>query len=259
MAILKKLRRSSKDAISELQPGSRPDSLATQPSILAATDASRPTFFDLPAEIRNAIYELCTTGTTLSLPASKKERNKLPPEVSGLLVASRQCRKEYLPLLYSTAPVIVEVRDFDFTNIMRVVSSLYSRELKALRENPHLCIRLRTRNCTTDNLNALRRWLANRADSLDRLPWRYEVAVPASNGVIARCRLNMREMEYYAARLARLQVRLEDTLQWELESIIAAFDGKAAAIAKESLDGHATGVDFNSPSAARGLAGGGIH
>lgn len=258
MAILKRLRRVSKDAIPELQPGSRLDTLATVPSILAPTDAARPTFFDLPAEIRNAIYELHAAGTSLSLPSPTKERNRLPRHVSGLLVASRQCRKEYLPLLYSTAPVTVEVRDFDFSNIMRVTSSLYSRELKALRENPNLLIRLRTHNCTRDNLNALRKWLSNRADSLDRLPWRYEIVVADPKGAIARYRLIMRELEFYAARLSRLQIRLEDTLQWELESIIAAFDGKAEAIGR-SLDGRGSGLDFNSPAAARGLPGGGIH
>lgn len=231
MAILKKLRRSTKDTGIVIQPGSRQDSLATQPSYLAATDANRPTFFDLPAEIRNAIYELLATSTTLSLPFQGKERSKLPPQVSGLLVASRQCRKEYLPLLLSTAPVSVEVRDFEFTNVMRVVSGLYSTELKALRENPQLIIRLRTQNCTRENLLALRRWLVRRADSLDRLPWAYEVAVTDPKGVMARHRLVLRELEYYAARLSRLQVRLEDTLQWELQAIVAAFDMKAAALA----------------------------
>ncbi|KAK4541201.1 hypothetical protein LTR36_008275 [Oleoguttula mirabilis] len=258
MAFLKKLRRSSKDAILESQPGSRHDGLATQPSLLAATDPNRPSFFDLPAEIRNAIYELHATDVTLSLPVQGKERSRLPPRVSALLLASRQCRKEYLPLLYSTAPVAIEVRDFEFSNVMRVVSSLYSTELKAFRENPNLVIRLRTQNCTRDNLNALRRWLVKRADSLDRLPWRYEVAVADPNGVVARFRLIMRELEFYAARLARLQVRLEDTLQWELEAIIGAFDRKAEAI-EDSLDGRGDGADFNSVAAVRGLAGGGIH
>lgn len=252
--MLRRLRRSSKDSPTEIQPGSRQDSIATQPSRLAPENAGKLSFFDLPAELRNVVYELVTINTTLSLPARKKQQ-KLAPQVSGLLLASRQCRKEYLPLLYSTAPVGVDVKDFDFGNVIRVISGLYSTELKALRENPKLVIRLQTQNCTRENLNNLRRWLIRRGDSLDRLPWHYECVVTTPNGNMGRFRV-VRELEYYAERLSRLQVRLEDTLQWELQAIVAAFDRKAAAL-ESWTEGHHQS-DLSMGRDARGLAGGGL-
>ena len=253
--LFRKLRRSNKDTI----PGfssARLDSIANKPSLIEAIDPSRPSFFDLPAEIRNAIYELLAEETILTI-APRRDKHKPPPPVSGLLLASRQCRREYLPLLYSTAPIVIDIKDFDFSALMRVVSGLYRTELKALRENPNLIIRLWTQNCTREDTNALRRWLVQRGDSLDRLPWRYECAVTEPTTTIARYRL-LREQQYYAIRLLRLQVRLEDTLQWELEAIIAAFDKNA-----KELDGTLEEKDRNRDAlarfAARGLAGGGIH
>ncbi|KAK5135227.1 hypothetical protein LTR08_005476 [Meristemomyces frigidus] len=251
--MLRKLRRSSKDS----GPSTRLDRVvATQPSLLEATDPNRPSFFDLPAEIRNAIYELLAVDSILTLPI-RKGKQKAPLPTSGLLIASRQCRKEYLPLLYSTAPVIVDIKDFDFSTLMRVVSSLYSTELKALKENPNLIIRLQTQNCTREDSNALRRWLVRRADSLDRLPWRYEAAATEPSGAMGRFRL-LREQRYYAERLKRLQFRLEDTLQWELQAIIQAFDRKAAEL-DGTLEERDRNWDVNARTAARGLPGGGIH
>jgi len=258
MAILKKLRRSSKDSVANAHAGAREDTLATQPSCPEAKHAGKLTFFDLAPELRNVIYELVATSTTLSLPARKKHE-KLPPQVTGLLLASKQCRKEYLPLLYSTVPVVVDVKDFDFRKLMRVVSSLYSTELKALRENRRLIIRMHTHNCTRENLSNLRLWLVNRADSSDRLPWRYEIAVTDANFAAGRYRLLRELMRFYAERLARLQVRLEDTLQWELQAVIAAFDSMALRL-ESALDEHGVEADAsaNLRSQARGLPGGGI-
>ena len=258
MAILKKLRRSSKDSGANVQAGVREDTFATQPSCPEAKNAGKLTFFDLAPELRNVVYELVATSTTLFLPARKKY-DKSPLQVSGLLLVSKQCRKEYLPLLYSTVPVIVEVKDFDFRKLMRVVSSLYSTELKALRENRRLIIRLNTHNCTRENLSNLRQWLVNRADGLDRLPWRYEIAVTDANFAAGRYRLLRELMRFYAERLSRLQVRLEDTLQWELQAIVAAFDGMAARL-ENALDEHGVDADASASlrSQARGLPGGGV-
>ena len=253
--MLKKLRRSSKDS-RQGSISTRLDSIATLPSLIEATDPSRPSFFDLPAEIRNVIYELLAEDTVITIPV-RKDKQKPPPPVSNLLLASRQCRKEYLPLLYSTAPVVIDIKDFDFSSLMRVVSGLYRTELKALRENSNLIIRLRTQNCTREDSNALRRWLLQRGDSLDRLPWRYECAVTEPTTAMGRFRL-LREQQYYAVRLMRLQARLEDSLQWELQAIIGAFERNAAEL-DEGLEERERNRDVLTRIAARGLPGGGIH
>ncbi|KAI6787650.1 hypothetical protein KC332_g10357 [Hortaea werneckii] len=248
--MLRKLRRSSKDSIPEVAPGSRHDRTATHSSYPSATDANKLTFFDLPPELRNAIYEILATNTILTLTGDKK-RSKDRPPIVGLLAASKQCRKEYLPVLFSTTPVVAEIKDFDFSNLMRVVLGLYSQELKALRENPHITIQLHTHNCTRENLNNLRRWLVVRGDSLDRLPWHYDVAAQDPGHSVGRIRL-LRELEFYAERLARLQSRLSDTLQWELQPMVMAFDRKAAAL-DNAIMGVEKGLDVDSRNAARRL------
>ena len=243
--MLKKIRNLSSSKGPGSRAQSRRDSVVTAPSPIEPIPATRGklTFFDLPAEIRNVIYEELVSDTTLSLPAYRKQ--KLPPQPNGLLLASKQCRREYVPLLLSTAPIIVEVRDFDFSNLIRIVGGLYSMELKAMRANPNLIIHLRTQNCARENMATLRRWLVNRADSLDRLPWRYEI----------RVRL-LQESEYYAGRLRRKHLNMDDTLQWELDAIIAAFERKAV-----ELDGTTPGYEKTSRGLTRnvrGLSGGGL-
>ena len=257
MAMLRKLRRGSKDSIPSSVPTERRDSVfATQPPSPVASTPGKLTFFDLPAEVRNEIYDHVACDGILYLPSPEDRKKKLSVPLCGLLLASRQCRKEYLPLLYSTTPVLVDIKDFDFQNLVRVVGGLYSTELKAFRANKRLIIRLRTLNCTKANLDSLRRWLSNRANSLDRLPWQYEVFIADTTGRIG-CFRQSREIAYYGERLARMQMKLEDTLQWELQAILAAFDRKGVEL-DEILQGVPKRLD-PARRPIRGLAGGGVH
>ncbi|KAK5680527.1 ferrochelatase hem15 [Elasticomyces elasticus] len=245
IAMLRKLRRGSKDSI-PVYAERRDSDFATLLSTSTAMTPGRLTIFDLPGEIRNHIYEYAASDTVLYLPSLEERRKKISIPVCGLLLASKCCRKEFLPLLYSTAPLVVDVLDFDFRRIMCIVGSLYSTELKAMRANNTLILRLRTLNCTKANMDGLRRWLAHRADSLDRLPWRYEVFVADTS----------REVAYYGDRLARMQMKLEEPLQWELQTIVAAFDRKGTELHKV-LQGVPDRLD---PATRQiyGLSGGGL-
>ncbi|KAK5118132.1 hypothetical protein LTR62_004179 [Meristemomyces frigidus] len=254
--VLRKLRRGSKDTGNTSTPQeTRHDSIATEGATLPlALIPGKPTFFDLPAEVRNEIYDCVASDAILYLPSPEDRKKKLDYQGCGLLLATRQCRKEFLPLLYSSAPLVIDVKDFDFSNIVRVVGSLYSTELKAFRANKRLILRLRTANCTRANLDGLRRWLVHRADSLDRLPWRYEVFVAEPIGRLGVFRQS-RETTFYAERLTRMQWKLEDTLQWELVAIIAAFEHKSNEL-KDILQGVPTHMN-PAMRPIRGLSGGG--
>ncbi|KAH9834359.1 Catalyzes the ferrous insertion into protoporphyrin IX [Teratosphaeria destructans] len=255
MSVFRKLRRSSKDVMSQVSSGRHVSTATTKDSTQNGEEAPKTTFFDLPAELRNVVYELVASDTVMTLPRSRKESSKFPVPVPGLLLTSRQCRMEYRTLFFSTVPVNVEVKDFDFRNLIRIVGSLYGTELRALRENRNLTIRLRTQNCAKEHVNLLRKWLGNRAYSLDRLPWQYEVGHPPINSKMHCFRLS-RELAFYCERLAGLQARLEETLQWELQAILAAFERKVT-----ELDDVLQGVRpaLRDPSALRGLSGGGVH
>jgi hypothetical protein len=114
----------------------------------------RATFFALPAELRLEIYHLATQDFTLTLRSDldkNPRKNSLKPDnytthprpIPSLLLVSRQCRNETLPILLSTATIKIRVSDFDFKDLVRVEGSLYATELKALRRNENVWILMR--------------------------------------------------------------------------------------------------------------------
>lgn len=267
--MLRKLRRNSKEPIEDACAVIRVDSVMDTLSE-CPEPKRRLSFFDLPAEIRNTIYEYVILDATLSLPTnilstakkSKlqfKRRKSVPTPINGLLLASRQCRQEYLSFLLSTVNVVIEVQDFDFDNVIRVASSLRPDDLEtqALQSNRHLRLLLVTRNCTPKNLMSLRRWLDYRKDKEANLPWRYEFPLdkmlpPTTMG---RVRL-LRELEYYADMISTLKVDLNESQVPELTSIRDAFEIQARKLEADlAWLGHRS---KRAPRELRGLAGGGV-
>lgn len=273
--MLRKFRRNSKEPI---QDGScKADEDTGTATITDGTTGGSHrnclTFFDLPAEIRNAIYENLVSDTTLSLssnlfPASKRSRlplkrrkGQLTPNnrVNGLLLASRQCRQEYLSFLLSTVRIVAEAQDFDFENLIRVSSSLKRDDLEfqALQSNRNLTVLLITRNCSSKDLASLRKWLDFRACCKIDLPWKYEFPLekllpPTTMG---RVRL-LRELEYYADMLSTLEVDLEPSQRSELRLIVEAFKSKVDKLENDlAWLGHRS---KRAPSNLRGLPGGGV-
>lgn len=172
--MLQFLRRSKKQI---------PTSNATPDNATASSSKPKTTFFDLPAEIRNEIYLLLARQTTLTLfPDTARSTSKKTTRISskkagdltpGLFLTSRRSRQESTAILLSAARIHANVVDFDFHSLTRVVGSLYATELKALRQNPRLFIVLRMKVCSRALYTNLWRWCVARADSLDRLEWRY--------------------------------------------------------------------------------------
>lgn len=174
----------------------------------SATD-SKLTFFDLPAEIRNVIYEDVARSTRIFIPTPSKKTAKLgPPPIPSLLLVSRQTRREYLPLLLSIAPISTVVKDFDFSHLTRITSSLYSTELKALRLNPTFIIRLRIERCSRETIASLRRWLTLRATALDRIAFTYGVAWSKQTQIIPTS-TQVHRINVYINRRALLSQNLE--------------------------------------------------
>ncbi|QIW99197.1 hypothetical protein AMS68_004715 [Peltaster fructicola] len=130
-------------------------------------------FLSLPAELRNNIYECVLEDTaTLTMVPRKAFIKPKPP---AMLLVSRQVRAEYQPILLTRARIVANVYNYDFRDISSVVSSLYPTQLKLLRLNNTLVIKLHCLRCRPQDLDLLRRWLVKRADPLDRLSWSYEV------------------------------------------------------------------------------------
>lgn len=184
-------------------------------------DSQKPnatSFYNLPSELRINIYELVAHDTKLSLFAARS-RTQAP----SLLFVSRQVLAEYRPILLSIAPVRVHVQNYDFRPLMRVVGSLYSSELKALRANPNLTIMLNLKDFNvTDrtSLASLRRWAVKRAEHLDRLPWSYKLVKSLPSRVhytIAVAQLDRLERSMTAVRT--LQKSVHESLVAEIEPI----------------------------------------
>lgn len=280
--MLKKLRRERKDSAIDVSP--LPLRGAAMASVSEENSNSNTTttttmgigFFDLPAELRNEIYELVISDATLNLPTPhllsalrkpggklrlKKKKPGTTAPINSLLLASKQTRKEYLSVLLSTIPVEISIHDLDFTHLTRVSSSLNAADLASLHANKNLALHLHTRNCTQRSLQHLLRWLAFRAaqPASQRLPWRYEFPLgrllpPSTMGKV---RL-LRELEYYADSVATLAVDLETEAQRaELAEVVRAHEVQAAALEEdlEWLGQRSKALSRN----VRGLAGGGFY
>lgn len=106
---------------------------------------------------------------------------------------------------------------------MRVVGSLYSTELKALRTNTSLTIVLHLKDFNvsdSDSIALLRRWAVNRADHLDRLPWSYELAKPESSSLpMALAVAQMCRLEKSMAAVHALQKSVHESLAAEIEPV----------------------------------------
>ncbi|CZT25635.1 uncharacterized protein RCC_11303 [Ramularia collo-cygni] len=176
-------------------------------------------FFSLPAELRNTIYTLAAQDLPLTI---VRHSPGLPRSIPGLLLASRRCRMEFLPILLSCCAMTVKVADCNFSNVLRVIGGLYSRELKALRMNKNITIVLDASGRSTERelRTNLRSWVKHKARNLDQLPWRYraEACVPECGRTLecghARLLVVLRE----GARSN------EEALAWEVRIMLEGID-----------------------------------
>ena len=254
-----------------------PDSDLPDTATMEPPTPRGPNFMDLPAELRNRVYEFLISDMTLSLPSPsngplsslRKGKSRLAlfrrnsrqasteTPLNGLLLANRQLRQEYLSMLLATASVVVEVKDFDFEQVARVSSALAYADMKALQSNRNLKLQLVTQNCTTKDLASLRRWLDFRKGNDTNLPWNYEFPLHRllPGTTMGRVRL-LRELEYYADTIATLVVDLHGQQQYEIKQIIEAFEIKAKEL--EDDLGWLGQRGKSVSRGVRGLAGGGI-
>ena len=185
-------------------------------------------FCDLPSELRIHIYELVGQDTRLSLFSASPKHIKSP----ALLLTSRQIRNEYRPVLLSLAPVRVHIDNYDFRPLIRVIGSLYSTELKALRKNNRHTIVLHLKNfdITSEKcMTSLRRWAVKRAEHLDRLPWSYELAQPAASSLpMASAVAQMCRLEKSIAAVHALQKSVHESLAAEIEPVAEVLRARCA-------------------------------
>lgn len=224
--MLNKLRRKSKDST---------QAVATQRTTTTGLSITTPkihkglNLFDLPAEIRNVIYELC--ASTTSLVVSDLKKTTCPT----LLLTSHQVRREYAPVLLASAPIAVNVSNFDFRPTSRLIGSLFSTELKALRANSRLTINLHiTKLPNKDDIAHLRRWATRRSEHMDRLAWTYKINRPKS---MTRS-LAQQRAELLGAIIKAIEVlhsELHESLQFELEPVLAVLEEEQLSLEWEAF------------------------
>lgn len=228
----KKIRRNSKQLL-EPRRGSSVG-IPPEPGRQSTTISERKlTFFDIPAELRNVIYEDVASSTSLHVLLHTKKPNKLPPPTPSLFLVCKQTRQEYVPLLLEYATISLLVKGFDFRDVMRITSSLYSTELKALRNNKQLTIQLVAEKTSKDGVASLRRWLVDRSNGLDRLGWHYSIAWPKATQIFPTSTQVHRINTYIQRRsilnqnleaMSQLHHNVDETLQFELQPIVATFE-----------------------------------
>lgn len=168
-------------------------------SVVESTSSSRKTFFDLPAELRNTVYELVADCTLRLSP-----RLNTPSTIPGLILASRRCRNEYISILLATARIEASVTDMSFDRLISNLRNLDQASRKALLSNEHLLIILRVRKCGSDVYANLRKWCeeSQRIFQADESApvWNYvmEEKVPA----------NAAQLDWYCGRVRVLEQRV---------------------------------------------------
>ena len=138
-------------------------------------------------------------------------------------------------MLLGSAPITVNVSNFDFRPTSRLIGGLYSTELKALRANTRLTIRLHiTKLPSKDDLAHLRRWATRRSEHMDRLAWTYNVVRPA---YLTRSAAQQ-QAELMGAIIKAVEVlhgELHESLQFELEPILAVLEEKQLGLEWEAF------------------------
>jgi hypothetical protein len=219
-----KLRRNSKETASPLATTSPPRS---KDHHLHASTRRPVTFYDLPPELRIKIYELVAHNTKLLLFSNSPKLNSLKLKTPSLLFVTRQVRAEYRPILLSLSPVQTHIYNYDFSPLIRLVGSLYSTELKALRTNNNLSISLHLKNyevVTREPMTLLRRWAVKRSEHLDRLQWSYKLAEDRPGGVsYLAAEKRMRKLAQSQLAVLVLQRSVHESLAAELQPILEAF------------------------------------
>ncbi|KAK3070434.1 hypothetical protein LTR53_010476 [Teratosphaeriaceae sp. CCFEE 6253] len=98
-------------------------------------DPARPSLLlDLPAELRNLVYEHVCAGTGGAHLSHQSLRNRLRPLTPGSALArtNQQVRHELLAVACLVADVRTVVRDFDFRHLVTFLNRLSEVELAAL-------------------------------------------------------------------------------------------------------------------------------
>jgi len=188
-------------------------------------------FLELPPEIRNAIYEYAVAGTRLVYDPTRLDRRALGP--IGLIVVSRQVRKEAYPMLLATASLVFKVEDFNFPNIASALQMLSTAERKAIHSNEDITVRLLLQHrCRPTHVDKLELWLQRRTLGLTFPSVHYAVAwedYPYSDIGIAKLQ-RRRQVASHLEMLSRLYYNLDEALRDELEPVIAAFEEASDAL-----------------------------
>ncbi|EMC98229.1 hypothetical protein BAUCODRAFT_417232 [Baudoinia panamericana UAMH 10762] len=202
-------------------------------------------FFDLPAELRNAIFEIAASDIELIL----VEKHQCHPQagrtlaVPGLLMASKQTRQEARPVLLRLAKVSALVRDFDFQSLRRDIALLPRSDRRAMMANCGPTLRLHITHCDQTALRALYLWIRRQArcralgrqkmQETPRLTWSYEVEPAVVRDRFENSRLGMMVGgSSVVSSTLNMLVQLRDVLkeheQSELDLIVLAFERRKA-------------------------------
>lgn len=176
---------------------------------------ARKTFFDLPAEIRNAIYET-VANCNLELWGASKDG-----QFPSLLLASRRCREEYMSVLLATARIELKVTDLNFSQLLETLENLDITSRKALSSNPSLRIALRIQRCGSNVFANLRTWCEAQSAMGYVAKWQYVMD--------AQDESNAAQLDWYCGRIRVLEQRSQlEGVKKEARKVLDVVEGKRA-------------------------------
>ncbi|KAK3058342.1 ferrochelatase hem15 [Extremus antarcticus] len=114
-------------------------------------------FLGLPAELRNQVYHELAAQTALTLTPF---RLKKAPVLNGLLLACHQTRAEFKKVLFANAHVTINIHEYKFSNLIRVLETLSEEHLSMLKLNRDIWIIFYLAHVPTrDDRRNLRGWI----------------------------------------------------------------------------------------------------
>lgn len=117
----------------------------------------KASFLSWPPEIRNQIYEYLAAHTALTLYSTKPKKPLTP---IALLLACRQTRLEFRKLLLANAQILINISEYHFNNLVRVLENLCNTDLEALKLNSNIWILLHIAHVPSrDDRKNLRGWI----------------------------------------------------------------------------------------------------
>lgn len=199
-------------------------------------DSNQLGFLDLPAELRNVIYEELTSNALLTGP---KHTNRLcvAKKPDCLMQTNNQIRGEYYSTLLANARIELAVQGWNFHAVQAFIEDIQRdpTERKAMQTNTRITIVLRQEDWKEDHLYFVQAWLDFACANL-KLGLDYKLKRPSTRRYMFSRSSFLRKAGYLEILRLRRKFSSDDRRREELSKILRAIDHEATIYTHEQAE-----------------------